>query len=105
MLPLLPDARVTLKPPPVMVPVSIEEVDVMLRLLPLMRLPKSTEPASMVSAPVEVMLALPVMLPKYQFPAVETAADDDRARLPTSVELVPMLVSVIVPVPEVRDRL
>ena len=80
MLLSLPEASVTLKPLPVMVPVSIDELDVMLRCPPLMTLPKSTEPASMVSAPVVVMAAFPVMLPKYQLPAEDTAADDESAR-------------------------
>ena len=84
MLLSLPEASVTLKPLPVMVPVSMDELEVILRLPPLMTLPKSTEPASMVSAPVEVIAALPVMLPKYQFPAADTAADDESARMPTS---------------------
>ena len=66
----------TLKPLPVMVPVSIDELEVMLRCPPLMTLPKSTEPPSMVSAPVVVM-AIPVMLPEYQLPAADTAADDE----------------------------
>ena len=82
----------------------MDEVEVILRLPPLMTLPKSTEPASMVRAPVDVIAASPVILPKYQLPALDTAADEERARLPTSVEFVPILASVIVPVPEVRDR-
>ena len=69
-----------------------------------MILPKSTEPASMVRAPEDVSAALPVMLPKYQLPAADTAADVERARSPSSVEVLPISASVIVPVPEVRDR-
>ena len=83
----------------------MDEVEVILRCPPLMTLPKSTDPASMVSAPVEVIAAFPVMLPKYQLPAVDTAADVDRARIPTSELLVPILPSVMVPVPDVRVTL
>ena len=85
-----------------MVPVSIDELEVMLRCPPLMTLPKSTEPASMVSAPVEVIAALTVMLPEYQLPAADTAADDESARMPISELLVPILPSVMVPLPDVR---
>ena len=89
MLLSLPEVSVTLKPLPVMVPVSIDELEVMLRCPPLMTLPKSTEPASIVRAPVDVIEALPVMLPKYQLPAADTAADDESERIPTSELLVP----------------
>ena len=95
----------TLKPLPVMVPVSIDELEVMLRCPPLMTLSKSTEPASMVSAPVVVMAAFPMVLPEYQLPAADTAADDESARMPTSELLVPILPSVMVPLPDVRVTL
>ena len=99
MLLSLPEASVILKPLPVMVPVSIESLrDV--ECPPLMTLQSMT--ASIVSAPVVVMAAFPVMLPEYQLPVADTAADDESARMPTSELLVPILPSVMVPVPDVR---
>ena len=80
------------------------EVDVMLRCPPITMLAKSTEPASMVRAPVVVMASSPEILPRYQLPAAETAAAVERVRLPTSTALVPMFASVMVPVPDVSER-
>jgi hypothetical protein len=59
----------------------------------------------MVKAPVVVRAALPEILPTYQFPAVDTALDEDKARMPTSVPSAPMLPSVIAPVPDVKVTL
>ena len=105
MSPFEPEANVMFLLSPVMVPVSMVEDDVMDRCPPMVMLAKSTDPESMVKAPVVVRAALPVMLPRYHVPAADTAADEDRARIPTSALLVPILASVMVPLPDVKVRL
>ena len=104
-LPFAPEAKVRLCPAPVMFPASMAAEDVMERLPPMVIFPKSTDPESMVSAPDVVRAALPVMLPRDQVPAVQTAADEDRARMPTSVPSAPILPRVMVPEPEVNVTL
>jgi hypothetical protein len=105
MSPFEPEANVMFLLSPVMVPASIVEDDVMDRCPPMMMLAKSTDPELMVRAAVEVRAASPEISPTYQFPAVDTALDDERARLPILLAFVPKLASVITPVPEVKDRL
>jgi len=105
MSPFEPEANVIFLFCPVMLPVSMVEEDVMDRCPPIAILPKSTDPALMVRAPVEVSAALPVILPRYQVPVVLTAADEDSARMPTLVPLAPMLPRVIAPVPDVKVTL
>ena len=63
---------------------------------------KSTVPALMVRAPEVVRASLPVILPRYQLPAADTAADVESARIPTSAPLAPISPSVMMPSPDVR---
>ena len=66
-----------------MVPVSMDELDVIWSAPPLMMLPKSTEPALIVRSSVEVTAALPVILPVYQLPDALTGEEVVRVSVPT----------------------
>ena len=101
-LPFEPEAKVRLWPAPVIAAASMVEEDVIERFPPMVMLAKSTDPESMVRAPVEVRAALPVMLPRYQVPAALRATDVDNGSGPIFVPSAPMLESVIVPEPEVK---